>query len=258
MRMMRRCRAVGFCLAAAICMAAVLASSASALEAPEIGRCVAHAGGKFKNSICTKEASGTKPGKYEWEPGAVKKKFTGVGGTATLENVGQAKVTCKTEASNGEYASPKTVGNIAVVFTGCQSAGYSCATPGAAEGEIATNLLAGTLRWENTKKTKVAIDLVPQSTELFVEFQCGPLPAKVKGSVMTDIKTDKVETVFEEKFKATKGKQKPEYYYTNSGEKIQDILLAKLGGPGEEYEQSGQTITNKQTDEEPLELNRYF
>ena len=127
---------------------------------------------------------GERPGKvgsFEWEPGAVKKNFTGVGGVATLETINKVKVTCKTEASPGNSRQPKTVGNISVVFTGCESLGYKCKTAGAAEGEIATNLLAGTLRWEDATKKKVAIDLVPQSGELFVEFQCGPANAKVTG-----------------------------------------------------------------------------
>ena len=101
-----------------------------------------------------------------------------------------------------------------------------------------TNPLAGQLVWEKFKK-KTAIDLVPQSTELFVEFQCGPANAKVKGSVLANIPADVVRTSFEERFTAKKGKQKPEFYYTASGEKVQDVLISKIGGPGAELEQSG-------------------
>lgn len=168
------------------------------------------------------------------------------------------KVTCKTEHSTGEYTSAKTVGNVEVIFNGCEATGFKCDTAHAAEGEIVTNILSGTLRWENSAKSKVAIDLVPQLTELFVEFQCGPANAKVKGSVMTNVPVDIVKTVFEQKWTAKTGKQKPEYYYTSSGEKVKDVLMSKLGGPEAEYEQAGQTITNNQTDEEPLELNRYI
>jgi hypothetical protein len=98
---------------------------------------------------------------------------------------------------------------------------------------------------------------VPQSGELFVEFQCGPATAKVKGSVMTNVPVDVVKTQFELKFTAKTGKQKPEFYYTSTGEKIKDVLFSKLTANGE-FEQAGQTITNVQTDEEPLELNRFF
>ncbi len=246
-------RCLGMLTAAAVVVSAVVASAAWA-EAPEIGRCVSHSGGKDTNNICTKAAKGKKVGSFEWEPGAVKKKFTGVGGVGTLETVNRAIVTCKTEKSAGEMTSSKTVGNVSVTFTGCESAGYKCISTGAKEGEIATNLLAGTLVWEKFGK-KVAIDLVPQSTELFVEFQCGPANAKVKGSVLAPLPVNKAQTTFEEKFNAKYGKQKPEYYYTSKTEKVKDVLLAKLGGPAAEFEQSGQTINNSQTDEEALEIN---
>lgn len=255
---MMRVRLMGVCVAIAVGASAVFATGASALEAPEIGQCLTQAGGKYTNDVCTKPATGKKVGKYEWRPGAIKNKFTGVGGAATLETVQKVKVTCKTERSAGEYTSSKTVGNIEVVFTGCEATGFKCDTAHAAEGEIVTNLLSGAVRWENATKSKVAIDLVPQSTELFVEFQCGPAPAQVKGSVMTNIPVDVVKTVFVQKFTAKNGKQKPEYYYTSSGEKVKDVLMSKLGGVTAEFEQAGQTVTNNQTDEEPLELNRYI
>ncbi len=237
----------------AVVASAVLASGASA-EAPEIGRCVAHAGGKYINNVCTKAAKGTKVGSFEWESGAIKKKFTGTGGAATLETIHAVKVTCKTEASTGEFTSAKTVGNINVLFTGCESLGYKCKTPSSGEGEIVTNPLAGSLVWEKYKK-KVAIDLVPQSGEWFVEFTCGPATAKVKGSVMTNIPVNKSEVKVTQKFTAKKGKQKPEYYYTATDEKVKDVLISKIGGPGAELEQAGQTVTNVQTDEEALEVN---
>ncbi|HTZ63713.1 MAG TPA: hypothetical protein VMB51_06375 [Solirubrobacteraceae bacterium] len=215
---------------------------------------MSHSGGTYTNNVCTKAAKGKKVGSFEWEPGASKKKFTGVGGVGTLETVNRAIVTCKAEKSAGELTSSKTVGNVNVTFTGCESAGYKCISTGAKEGEIATNLLAGTVVWEKYAK-KVAIDLVPQSTELFVEFQCGPANAKVKGSVLAPLPVNKAQTTFEEKFSAKYGKQKPEYYYTSKTEKVKDVLLAKLGGPAAEFEQSGQTINNSQTDEEALEIN---
>jgi hypothetical protein len=250
---MSRLRLIVVCAMMALLAGAVTASGAWA-EAPEIGRCVAHAGGKYTNNVCTKLAKGTKTGSFEWEAGAVKNKFAGTGGTGTLETVAGATVTCKTEASSGEFTSSKMVGNIAVTFTGCESGGFKCVNAGGKEGEIKTNPLAGTLVWEKYGK-KVAIDLVPQSTELFIEFTCGPATVKVKGSVLTNIPANKSQTTITEKFTAKKGKQKPEYYYTSKTEKVKDVLLSKIGGPGAELEQSGQTITNVQADEEALEVN---
>jgi hypothetical protein len=251
---MTRLRAIGHCLLGALALSAVAAASASALEAPEIGRCVSHAGGKYTTNVCTKLAKGTKPGTYEWEPGALKSKFTGVGGVATLETVHKVKVSCKTEASSGEFTSPKTAGNVGVKFNGCEALEYKCKSPGAGEGEIVTNLLAATLRWEDATKKKVALDLVPQTGEEFVEFGCGPIPVVVKGSVLTNILVNKTETIFTLKFTAKVGKQKPEYYYTATGEKVKDVLFSKIGGSAP-LEQAGQTITNTQTDEEALEVN---
>jgi hypothetical protein len=250
---MRRLRFVGAVLVAALAYSVVTVASVFA-EAPEVGRCVARTGGKYTNNVCTKLAKGKTVGSFEWEAGAINKKFTGAGGVGTLETIHGVKVTCKAETSDGDFTSSKTVGNIAVVFTGCESAGFKCNTAGSAEGEIVTNPLAGTLVWEKFGK-KVAIDLVPQTGELFVEFSCGPAAAKVTGSVLTNIPDDKVETKVEEKFTAKKGKQKPEYYYTSKTTKVKDVLISKIGGPGAELEQSGQTITNIQTDEEALEVN---
>lgn len=250
---MSRLKLIGLCLVAALASGSLAVARAWA-EPPEIGHCVSHAGGKYTNNICTKAAKGKKIGSFEWEAGAIKNKFSGTGGAGTLETVALAQVKCKTESSHGEFTSSKTVGNVAVSFTGCESGGYKCDTVGAKEGEIVTNPLAGTLVWEKYRK-KVAIDLVPQSTELFVEFACGPANAKVKGSVLTNIPANKSETKIEEKFTAKKGKQKPEYYYTSKTEKVKDVLITKIGGPGAAYEQSGQTITNVQIDEEALEVN---
>ena len=102
-------------------------------------------------------------------------------------------------------------------------------------------------------KKKVAIDLFPQSTELLVEFERGPANAKVKGSVMANVPVDSMKTTVEQKFSAKKGKQKPEYYYTATDEKVKDVLISKIGAT--EFEQAGQTVTNVQTGEEELEVN---
>jgi hypothetical protein len=72
--------------------------------------------------------------------------------------------------------------------------------------------------------------------------------------VLTNILVNKTETIFTLKFTAKVGKQKPEYYYTATGEKVKDVLFSKIGGSAP-LEQAGQTITNTQTDEEALEVN---
>jgi hypothetical protein len=250
---MRRVKMGGLFVVVACVAAAVSVSSAWAQEAPEVGRCVAKSGGKYSNDTCTKLATKASQEKYEWEPGAVKSKFTGMGGTATLETVSKVKVTCKAEASNGEFTSPKTVGHIHVTFTGCESDGFKCSTTGAAAGEVVVNPLAGEIHWENKAKKKTAEDLVPEAGELFVVFSCGPATAEVKGSVLVNVKSGKMEKKVVEKFSGKGGKQKPEDYETASGEKVKDVLSSKIGALP--FEQAGQTVTNTQEDEEALEVN---
>jgi hypothetical protein len=250
---MRSMRLIGVAVLAVLVLAAVAAASAAAQEAPEIGRCVAKSGGKYSNDTCTKLATKASQEKYEWEPGAVKNKFTGTGGVATLETVSKVKVTCKAEASSGEFTSPKTVGHVHVTFTGCESDGFKCSTTGAAAGEVVVNPLAGEIHWENKAKKKTAQDLVPETGELFVVFSCGPATAEVKGSVLVNIKAGKMEKKVVEKFSGKGGKQKPEDYETASGEKVKDVLISKIGATP--FEQAGQTVTNTQEDEEALEVN---
>lgn len=256
---MRHLRCAGVCLVAAVVLSGVAAASAFA-EAPEMGRCVTKAGGRFVNNVCTKEATGKKAGKgkYEWEPGAVHNKFTASSGTATLETHGGVKVECKHEAATGEFTSPKTGGNINVTFTECKEGlGHKCTSAGAAEGEIKTATLAGELVWEKISK-KTAIRLFPQSGAFFASFVCGPATAEVRensttGGILVPIPAKKAQTSVEEKFVAKKGVQKPDAYYNAAGEKIACFLEAKIGASV--WEQSGQTEVNIMVDEESLEVN---
>lgn len=250
---MRRLCSTAVCLCIAAALGAVGASGAWA-QAPEIGRCVkvAKGSGAYGTSTCTKLKSG---GDYEWLAGtaAGKNHFTGSGTKATLETIHKVKVTCTAESATGEFTGPKTVGNLHVTFTGCESLAKKCSTSGAAEGEVKVNTLAGELEWESKAKKTVAIDLFPQEGELFVTFHCGPAESKVKGSVLTNVKAGKMESTVTEKFSAKTGVQKPTQYETESGSKVSDFLEADIGAT--EFVQAGQTITNTQTDEESLEVN---
>jgi hypothetical protein len=254
---MRRASVIGAWLAAA-CVGLVFVASAAALEAPEMGRCVSKSGGKYLNNVCTKAATGTKVGKYEWEPGAVHKKFTGSSGTGTLETRGRVKVECKHEASSGEFTGPKTGDNINVTFTECsESLKHKCTSAGAAEGEIKTVTLAAELVWEKKPK-KTAIRLFPQSGAFFASFICGPAEVEVRensttGGILVPILADKAQTTVTEKFTAKSGVQKPDAYYNSANEKVPCFLEAKIGGSV--FEQSGQTETNIMVDEEALEVN---
>lgn len=254
---MRCFRLIVIC-ALAVVASAVLVASASALEPPEMGRCVAKTGGKYLNNVCTKAATGTKVGKFEWEPGAIHKKFTASAGTAVLETRGRVKVECKHEAASGEFTSPKAGGNINVTFTECkESLEHKCTSAGATEGEIKTATLAGELVWEKKPK-RTAIRLFPQSGAFFASFVCGPATSEVRensptGGILVPIRADKSETKVEQKFVAKKGVQKPDAYFNSAGEKVPCFLEAKIGGSV--FEQAGQTEVNVMVDEEPLEVN---
>lgn len=261
---MKILRLIGPCVAVAALVSAATSAGASAFAPPEIGRCVkvAAGAGKFASATCTKEK---KAGSYEWLPGAEKKKFATTGGLGTLATVVGTTVTCKTEDSGGEFNSSKTVAGVVVRFTSCESAGFNCATAGAKEGEIVTNSLEGRIGIEKRAfvegkevplKNKIAFDLFPTAADggLYVTFNCGSsLHITVGGSVLVPIKAaNKMLSTLELKYSAKGGHQKPEHF---EGEP-NDVLISEINE--KKPEQSGITISTKQTAEEPLEVNTVF
>jgi hypothetical protein len=249
---MKLMRIVGVCLVAAAALSAVAVSTASA-AAPEIGRCLKVAKGvtgKFATANCTTAGTPEKHG-FEWTPGFVKGHFTTKStSAATLETVTKTTVTCKTETSGGEYTGLKNVGGVVVKFNECTSAGLACSTKGSKTGELVTNVLEGVIGFENKLKKKIGFDLFPKGhTGRFIEFVCAGLQVSVEGSVIVPIVADKMALTQTLKYKAEKGKQKPEKL---EGEPV-DVLLTSLNGA--KAIQSGQTITTVQTDEEKLEAN---
>jgi hypothetical protein len=250
---------LGCACVSALCVVAALATaSAVAFSPPEIGRCVkvtVAKSGKFSSATCIKEKKG---GSYEWLPGAgPAAKFKTTGGVGTLETVNGTTVTCKTEGSGGEFNSTKTVTGVVVTFTGCSSAGLTCGTAGAKEGEIVTNPLEGRIGFENKAKKKIAFDLFPTAADggLYVTFNCtGQLHITVGGSVLVNIESDKMLTSLALKYSAKRGIQKPVKF---EGEP-EDVLISEING--KKPEQSGITVTSTQTSEskEALEANAVF
>jgi len=257
---MKRIKLIGLCLMA-VCALSAAAATAALAAAPEMGRCVKVAAGtgKFTSATCVKEKAG---GSYEWHPGAEKTGFTGTGAIGTLETVGKIGIQCKTEKAAGQFSGPKTVDGVNVTFTECKSAGYECESAGAGTGVIKTFPLAGELVWENkllkTVRTKVAVRLFAEAGELLAKFVCGPSRVEVRGSVLVNIPAGKMESTFAEKFVSKKGIQKPDVYETGTGELVKSFLETDATGLTKGWEQSGQTITNTQTDEEALEVNTVF
>jgi hypothetical protein len=255
----KQMRSTGLCLVAALVLSAMAAGSASA-TAPEYGRCIkkAKAEGKgYTANKCTVAGEGTKA-KYEWVAGAEKAKFTSTGGIGVLTTVGGSEVECTAEASTGEFVpgNNKEETGIVVTFTGCKSAGLSCATPKAKPGELVTNQLEGIVGWENKAKKKTDLELYPAKSVksgLFIEFECEGLLVKVRGKVLVSIKNDKMTQTETLKFSAKKGIQKPTKWEESPEPAILEASFSNFKGGA--YEQSGQDITSTVKGEEQLELN---
>ena len=142
---MRRARVVAVCVASVLSLCALGAGAASA-AAPEFGRCLSHAGGKFTDAGCTTAALAGK-GKFEWVAGVLKSKFTlkVTSGSSVMEPVAGTAVICTGMTGSGEYTGPKTISYGPISLTGCTAAGLECASTGAAVGEIVTSPLEGVL-----------------------------------------------------------------------------------------------------------------
>jgi hypothetical protein len=160
-------------------------------------------------------------------------------------------VTCEGESASGEDSATKEVAGVIVSFSGCESSGQKCTTPGLAEGDLETKTLDGTLGWETESSKKVALDLSPVGrTGPFLEYRCvGGAPVTVTGSVLVPVKADKMDLTSALKYVARKGRQKPEHL---EGE-ANDVLTASLNG--EVFEPVGVTSTVTLVSEEALEIN---
>ena len=234
-------------------------------QQPEFGRCLKVAAekeagktvyhGAFTTATCLAKSE-THSGKYEWHSGVVKAGFTTAikpATTTTLETVQKVKVTCTGESSSGTITSAKTVGNVAIKFTGCESATKKCTTPGLGEGELEAKKLEGVLGIERitVKEGKetghIALDLYPVGkTGPFIEYTCtDSAPTTLTGSILAPVSANAMHTTATLKYAATKGKQKLEAF--EGGEK--DVLTNALN------EQVGLTLTSTQTDEEAVEIN---
>jgi hypothetical protein len=186
---------MGLFLAAALLATAFAASSASAL--PEIGRCVAKAGGKYSNSVCTKKV--TSGGTFEFIKGANKKPgFTSTSTKATLEGESGTKIICTASTAVGKYDEDGTlfaikgVESVVATFTGCEDPGIGkiCHSSGKGEGVIVTNTLEGELRYlvkgTATVKPVVVQELHPAvKGGSFAIFECGlPTAGGIKVNVV--------------------------------------------------------------------------
>jgi hypothetical protein len=269
-------RLIGACLIAAVALSALAVASASAFvrEPPEVGRCIKHTGGHWKDGGCKTAAKVSSEQKFEWYPAygeaengetklAEKVKFKSVSKEGTLiqlTTVGGEGIACKTQTAIGEVTGPKTLKSSNVVFKGCAETGQKCTStnPVAGEpGEIKVKELTGLIGIEKFGEThakdKVANLFKPVSGEIFTEFECGGIPVTVKGEVLNPLTANAMKLTATVKFIASKGKQKPEKFATDPVGTKRVLFSNKLIGGG--IVQAGQSLTTIQTNEEKLEIN---
>jgi hypothetical protein len=267
---------LGACIVAVCALCVLVASSASAFvrEPPEVGRCIKHAGGHWKDGGCKTAAKVSSEQKFEWYPAygeaengetklAEKVKFKSVSKEGTLiqlTTVSGEGIGCKTQTAIGEVTGPKTLKSSNIVFKGCAEAGQQCTStnPVAAEkGEIKVKELTGLIGIEKFGEThakdKVANLFKPVSGEIFTEFECGGIPVTVKGEVLNPLTANAMKLTATVKFIASKGKQKPEKFATDPVGTKRVLFSNKLVGGG--ITQAGQSLTTIQTNEEKLEIN---
>jgi len=272
---MKRTRIMGLCLVAVCAIFALTASSALAFEnLPHYGKCTAKAGGKYKNSGCTKLAK-TSPEeqKFEWEPLATTVKFHSVKeketGNAVLEGANGTEISCEKEESKlGEYGPGDQVKNTVGEFHLCKALGAGCNSEGQPAETIFTNKLhgePGIVKKELKEEKNIdGNDLRAEVGEDLAEFACGPAPVLVRGGVVvkaqadstggtTGESTNKMANKIEVEFVAEKpGKQNPREWTPNGGgisnskhELIVEHLEGNVNNAG--FEESGQSLTVTQS-----------
>jgi hypothetical protein len=251
---MRRIGIAGLLLVAALATMAAAASSAFA-TAPEFGRCLAQAGGKFQDSGCKTPSIPGKE-KFEWHPGVEKAHFTSKlkEGTPTLETANLTKITCTGESGAGEITGERSVGNVTAKFNGCSTSKLACQNAG--PEEINTNKLQGVVGveklGETAAKNKLAQALGPESPATAdAEFECAGLPVIVRGTVLHPVTANKMLRVSTEKFSAKAGEQKPDHF---AGGKADELILESSTAGGK-FEEAGQSIIASVEFEEAGELS---
>jgi hypothetical protein len=281
-------RIMGACLIAAFAIGA-LASSASA-EAPEYGRCKAHAKGNFYSGSCTKAVTPGK-GKYEWYPAYIvgpeklvlpNPGFTlknEEGKTIIWKTVQGDKIVCTAATGAGAIAHDKEATVSYLTLEGCTSSGGPCTTAGQAPGTIVSNpveQLATDLGWLSAAEKKVGLDLhnVFGHEDIF-EFRCssGNLARVeiegVAGQGIAPVVSGKMATTAKLKWTSEKIPQvgndaahmvqKPEHFENGSECACFQVTYREEKKIGKKTYFSGDfiglTMTLVQTYEEPVEVN---
>jgi hypothetical protein len=233
---MRSCGRTVLCAMGACLVFALVASSALATEnLPHYGKCAKKAGGKYKNSGCTKLAKSAEEEKFEWTTlGATTVKFESkkqeASGPVVLGSATGSEISCTEEeqTKHGEYGPGDQVKDVIYEFKNCEMSGFKCKSSGANEGEIDTFKLHGepgiVQKVAKEEKNVDGYDLTAEEGTDVAAFACGPISVKVTGGVVVayksegKLKTNKMLNKLLVEFIDEKpGKQVPEKWIPNGG-----------------------------------------
>jgi hypothetical protein len=255
---MRYVRAIVLCCAIAIAVAAASTASASA-SAPEFGRCIKFKPsekpykGNYTNSGCTTKSE-TKEGKFEWLPGVEANDFTGTGGVLNLEGVSPSnRIRCESSAIAGEYSGTKEVKNVSLTLTGCKLETVRvCSLEPEFGKPIKLTGLEGVIGLDEVTGTyNAGLDLFKPGRGTIAELYCGGVIIAIRGSVIGQMKTDKMLSKPLLKYVGGRGFQTPSHL---EGEPI-DELEARDADIEEPFSVWGLTTQFTLLNEEQVEIN---
>jgi hypothetical protein len=152
---------------------AVSGVRALAAEPPPVfWRCVAHEGGLYADSKCSKAAV-DESGRYEAREGVTTtiEAFSGSGKPVELQTHAQPfTLTCYSAAIKGKF---RLTGAVSVTLTlkGCKTGTKICTSPGATAKTIVSNPLSASLGWVNEGKFEIGLDFASESGPI-AEFEC--------------------------------------------------------------------------------------
>ncbi len=244
--MVRRTTAVAWLLTACAMFALLSASALATPGSLEFGKCTKTLGGKFKNAGCTKLAKTAEEQKFDWAPLSAPVAFTGEKkpetGNAVIELGGGNQMSCTGETQKeGEYGpGSKEQKNVVLKFTGCELLGSQCFSAGQSLGTILTKKLDGApgvvTKAAKEEQNIDGMDFKGQTSEVFAEFDCTPVPVVVRGSVIVKYSaivngklksnTNKMLNKVTSEYVVVGGKQDPEKF---EGEP-KDVLEGSING----------------------------
>jgi len=170
-----------------------------------------------------------------------------------LETHKGSVIECGGLAASGRYTDEQSLGELQVKFTECESGGVACTSEGLSEGEVTTAVSSGELgiitNGEGDASPTVGFRTYPTEAGAPVaEFGCGETKIVVTGSVIHEIKIDKMQSTEKVNFTESKGEQRPESFegFPTS------VLSMSIGG--REPQQAGLKIKALLENEERIEV----